>query len=52
MSLRNLIRNTSKIYPIKYGLNPHQRAIICNKSNSNIKLLNGFPSYINYRCFV
>ena len=35
-------------FPIKYGHNPHQGAKICKNSNSNIKLLNGIQSYINY----
>ena len=35
-------------FPIKYGLNPHQGAKICKNSDSNIKLINGIPSYINY----
>ena len=45
-SFRNIYRVLSTL-PIKYGLNPHSSAKVLNY-NSNIKLLNGIPSYINY----
>tara|TARA_B100001250_G_scaffold411945_1_gene441887 strand:- start:1073 stop:2038 length:966 start_codon:yes stop_codon:yes gene_type:complete len=46
MKFLNRLISASK-FTIKHGINPHQDALIYNK-NSNINLLNGNPSYINY----